>query len=385
MRRALRVLAVVGVWAGSSFMAPAAEAHHVISFQECETPDPSPTGSPTPDPSASPTPTPPPQGCVPASGSRLTGVVDLRWSVQADQTRPLETVELFILSEESGVPSPNDRGAVLSETFPKNDAVTEKTFTFPWDTASLTPHNGIYKVVVVASTHPPSQGVPHSGASGGCEDNPCTRERVDLRVDNPPKAVAAPRIVAKTEQSVSLEWDAATEPDVLHYRVFRAQTENKDAAPPYSAFKEIGTATTTSYRDEKVATEGIYWYAIIVTRRSVVTPQEGINSPPSPISKVAETVEEAEAPGGGGAAPETTFRPRVTSRLPRLTVGTSSARTPPVPDAPYSAFLPYDLPEGEAEVPAEDPGIGDPRGPVLPVAVGAFLVSSALTLGRMPY
>jgi hypothetical protein len=75
--------------------------------------------------------------------------------------------------------------------------------------------------------------------------------------------------------------------------------------------------------------------------------------------------------------------------LPHLTAPRfgGDLRPPPVPDAPYSAYLPYDIPEGgEQVVEAAPRETGtDPRGPVLPVAVGAFLVSSALALGRMPY
>jgi hypothetical protein len=66
-----------------------------------------------------------------------------------------------------------------------------------------------------------------------------------------------------------------------------------------------------------------------------------------------------------------------------------AAAPPPVPDAPFSAYLPYNKSQdsnSEAGPPAPEAGTGtDPRGAVLPVAVGAFLVSSALALGRMPY
>jgi hypothetical protein len=66
-----------------------------------------------------------------------------------------------------------------------------------------------------------------------------------------------------------------------------------------------------------------------------------------------------------------------------------AAAPPPVPDAPYSAYLPYksSATSEDAGPPAPESGASttDPRGAVLPVAVGAFLVSSALALGRMPF
>jgi hypothetical protein len=124
----------------------------------------------------------------------------------------------------------------------------------------------------------------------------------------------------------------------------------------------------------------------VVTRRSIVTPQTGISSAPSPVSKVAQA--NAAAPKDAGEKKTTGRiqpRARIVSRLPRLTLPSVGSRAPPVPDAPFSAFLPYDVPEGGKAADQPEPGGGDPRGPVLPVAVGAFLVSSALALGRMPY
>ncbi|MGH2760739.1 MAG: hypothetical protein ACRDKJ_14405 [Actinomycetota bacterium] len=382
MRRALRVLAVVGVWAGASFFGPSAQAHHVISFHACSDAEPSPT--PTGSPSASPTPTPGPQACVPAEGSKLTGVVNLSFEVVADSARPIKRVDLFILSEEDGIPSPNDRAPVDSWSFAQDDRVARQTFRYTWDTTALTPYNGRYKVQVVASTYNSSH--PSQGSSPACTQDRCVAERRDLRVDNQPMTPAAPRIVAKTGTTVSVEWDKAPEPDVLSYQLYRTKTSSPEKVPVLAEFKEVASVSTLSVRDE-VKSEGVYWYVLIVTRRSVVTPEQGVRSAPSPISKAAEVKvvdEDDDGPGGGGA-PAPTFQPRVVSRLPRLTVGSGALRPPPVPDAPFSAVLPYDLPEGAEEVPAEDPGVGEPRGPVLPVAVGAFLVSSALALGRMPY
>jgi hypothetical protein len=383
MRRALRVLAVVGVWAGVSFFGPSAEAHHVISFHACSEPEPSPTANP--QPSASPGPTPGPQACVPAEGSRLTGVVNLSFEVVADTARPIERVDLFILADED-LPNPNEGAPVDTWTFDQDDRVDRQTFRYTWDTRALTPHNGKYKVQVIASTynssHPPQSSAP------SCNGRRCTAERRDLRVDNAPATPAAPRIVSKTSTTVSVEWDKAPEPDVLSYQLYRTKTSSPDKVPALAEFKEVASVSTLSVRDE-VKSEGTYWYALIVARRSVVTPEQGVRSDPSPISKAAEVKAAADddddKPGGGGGAAAPAFQPRVVSRLPRLTVGTGALRPPPVPDAPFSAVLPYDLPEGAEEVPEEDPGVTDPRGPVLPVAVGAFLVSSALALGRMPY
>src|SRR5437867_2642388 len=79
--------------------------------------------------------------------------------------------------------------------------------------------------------------------------------------------------------------------------------------------------------------------------------------------------------------------------LSRLALPPQTHGSEVIPDAPYSAQLPYgDIPEDSGgSVSAggggvqEEPGGPTNRGPVLPVAVGAFLLSAALALSRMPY
>lgn len=386
-RVALRVLGVVGMWAALSFAGPAAQAHHSIVLTECAQQPTQPPSSPAPSGEPSPTPseTPPPDNCIPASGSRLTGTVNLAFEVRANASRPIRQVDLYILSSEEGVPSPNDRQPVLSRQFPNSSqAPSSQTFSFAWDTASLTPYNGTYKILVTAQTHGP-----HPDGNGSTTQ---AAERRDLHVDNPPSPVAAPRVVATSAEAVSVEWDPASEPDVLSYALYRAVTESAETPPDYGQFTQVHTVSETSVRDP-VGEEGVYWYTVIVTRRSVVTPETGISSAPSPISSAA-TVKKAtptDAPkkddkkDDGKTGRVVPFKPRVVSRLPRLTLPRSGSGVPPVPDAPFSAVLPYDVPEGGELEDQEEPGAEDPRGPVLPVAVGAFLVSSALALGRMPY
>lgn len=385
MRRALRVCAVVGVLAAVSFASPSANAHHSITLTSC-TPPPPESAPPTESPTSPPNPQPEPNNCVPDEGSRLVGTRNLQFHVRANSSRPIQQVDMYLLSEEEGVPSPNERGPVLSEKYPnQNQAPAAKTYQFQWNTVALTPYNGRYKILVIASTHGP-----HPETS-----RVITAERRDLRVDNPPQPIVAPRIVTKTETTVTVEWDKALEPDVLSYTLYRAPSKNAKTRPQIGAFKPILTTSALATRDS--VPKGVYWYAVHVTRRSVVTPQTGISSPVSAMSQPASVTGVQQSPSGstggkkpatGGGGKGTTYVPRVFSRLPRLTAPSFSAsRPPPVPDAPFSAYLPYDVPEGGEEVIENAPQEtgSDPRAPVLPVAVGAFLVSSALALGRMPY
>lgn len=386
MRRPLRVLAAVGVWAAVCFVGPSARADVVIAWTPCGS-QPTPTSSapPTSTPQASPTSSPTPQDCTPKEGSRITGNQTIRFEVRASSERPLRQVDLYIESQEEGIPHANANAdgqaqPVLTKSYPdRNAAPASELFTFVWDSVNLTRYNGSYKLRVVA--------IDWGVRPDGRDSQVLTSQRRDLRVDNAPKAIAAPRIVAKTADTVSVEWDQASEPDVLTYHLYRAASSKADKPPAYSEFEEVTSTPERASRD-KVKGDGIYWYTVIVTRRSVVTPQAGISSAPSPISKAAvvDAAAKDEADGGPNTTGRVQPRARVVSRLPNLSLPSVSSRLPPVPDAPFSAFLPYDVPEGGGNLPEQgEPGAGDPRGPVLPVAVGAFLVSSALALGRMPY
>ncbi len=373
MRRLLKAVAVAGVFAAVSYYGPAADASHEVEFVECPSqppqpspPTPGPTQSALPNPSAIPTPTPTPkptptavpEDCTPAEGERVAGVRDVRFGVISGHD--IHYVRLSILADETAVKDANG-GKPVNE-WPAKEGPVQEAYDYVWDSIKTTPLNGKYKLRAAV------------GGKGFGEAHETSDEQVNLRVDNPPVAVAAPEIVATTTSSNTIKWNKAIEADVQSYTVYRAQTKDAKAAPSADKLKAIAVATATEYRDTKVG-EGVFWYAIRVTRRSVVTPEEGISSPLSKISAGA-TVEAAPTAGPGATRRAIPYRQLSTVR--------GKGRPPPVPDAPYSAYLPYDdAPEsGSTEV--EEPG-DDPRGPVLPVAVGAFLVSSALALGRMPY
>jgi hypothetical protein len=387
LRKPARVIAVVGIVAGTTFaFGTTSRANHVIEFTECsdaqQSPGPEPTLTPPPVDGGEPTPppgpesTPAPQNCMPAQGDRIWGGRKLQFTIN-EGSYNVTNVTLSILSSEENIPSANEGQPVA--TWGEADVDEETPLTFDWNSFQATPYNGIYKIVATANA---------KRVTFGQRDHTATAQRVNLRVDNAPNPVQPPKVIATTLGSVTIEWPRATEPDVTAYTVYRATSESKSVRPSYADFKQVGITSGNAYRDSTVQ-PGIYWYAVRVTRRSVVTPEVGISSPVSNMSGAAE-VQSPKAPpkktDGKGVEddPPTRYIPRYRQLAPPRPRTVARA----LPDAPFAYKLPYDD-EAKADFGAVETGVDegptDPRGAVLPVAVGMFLVSSALAVGRMPY
>lgn len=358
-------------------------ADHELS--ECYQPTLSPTPTPSPEPTTPPTPPPsPPPECLPEEGDVIRGTRTVSFEVDPTDSRRIMDVGVELLAETNGVPDPgpltlvcavddsDDEPNVCEHT--PGDAPGDGIYSFVWNSNSLTPHNGSYALSITAR----SCAVALGGWRCNLSQHDNALERTKLKVDNPPAQPAAPRVLVATETSVTLEWDKAPYPDVISYTIYRARTDRRTDEPDDDAFTALLTTTPTvmSIRDE-VSAPGAYWYKVAVTRRSVVDKSGGISSEQSAASGpgVVAAPEPTPAPDGPPPPPPRQLKPFV------------AARPPPVPDAPFSAVLPYDVPEGGLEATGPDvPEEGsDPRGPVLPLAVGAFLVSASLALVRMPY
>lgn len=311
---------------------------------------------------------------MPPSGDRIFDTRVLQFTVTPDSGNDLKTVTLSILADEPNIPSPN-KGQPLTTFHPNSK--DPKTFSYTWDSKALTPYNGKYKVSVFSQ---------EANRFTGKTQNSDPAIRSNLRVDNPPKQLGQPRIVATTVGSVTLEWDPATEPDVISYSVYRATTQSASDKPGYDDLEPIGLANGGAFRDTAVK-PGFHWYAVNVTRRSVVTPNTGITSELSPISAAAEVKSLQEVQKETDSGSGTTRRPIAYRQLapprPRSVLAS-------VPDAPFAYKLPYSNEKPSTQASGNLGGTSteagdDPRGFVLPVAVGLFLVSSALAVGRMPY
>ena len=405
---AARVIGVAGIVGATVLQGVVAHAAENISFINCSSPAPSATPSPTPTggsgptptptasasptPSPAPTPTQTPDNCVPNSGTVITDVRTLRFSVHTDtfQTH-IDSVTASIHGSSQGVPQPDQTAIHVQcpggDCHSNNSNRKDETDQVVWDTNDLTRYNGVYTFKVAAHFTSPTRSVTKTA------DDQCVRG-CNLVVDNPPQQPNPPRIVVTTSSSVSIAWDKNPEPDVLSYTVYRALTKDKNTPPTDAMFKLDFTTVGTSVR-ESVGNAGAYWYRVQATRRSFSPAHKdtGISSPLSSTSaagivKATSTGKKSTKTGGSVYAPAP---PAAAVLTPPGLIPTVAAAPPPVPDAPYSAFLPYKS-SGSSEdagPPAPESGARgggvDPRGAILPVAVGAFLVSSALALGRMPF
>jgi hypothetical protein len=383
------VVGVVGATAAIGLGNP------TISFTDCTKPSPTPTGSApvsqptlTPPPTSSPSTTsapartPGPDNCTPKSGSVVFGTQTLGFTVNPDGFQPIKNVKVEVKAyKDSG--AADATGPLFNTTYTRCGRA-DTSFKVPWDTVNISPHNGHYEVVVTALAY----SDPTCGGTGRSQQ----ATRTDLLVDNAPDMVGPPRIIATTPSTISIQWDASTAPDVVRYSVYRAVTSSTKTAPSAGDFKLWGYTTEAAFRDSQVS-PGVYWYAVDVTRRSVVTPDTGISAGIGPASApVTIAAVPTSAPSGGSHNPIVAGPKRYIPLNPIiLPPSRRSNGLAPVPDAPYSAQLPYgNTPEegGAGTVSSgknSGSGATDPRGPVLPVAVGAFLVSAALALGRMPY
>ena len=311
------------------------------------------------------------------------GTQTLGFNVLSDGFQPLKNIKLT--AESDGDPGAQDAAQPLfNDGYTCNNQPNPRsTILVPWDTVMETPHNGKYEIVVTVETY----SNPTCGGTGRTG----TATRHSIVVDNAPDPVDAPKILATTPSTVTIQWDASTAPDVTHYEVLRAIGTSARVAPPPEAFHFLAFSTSPTYRDTQVSGGNVFWYAIIVNRRSVWPADKGeISSPMSGSSQAVSIAAATPPPSFNNGSADSSVQ-RYVPLNPILLGSGNSGVSAPVPDAPYSAQLPYgNAPEqggvgASTNNKANEAGATDPRGPVLPVAVGAFLVSAALALGRMPY
>jgi hypothetical protein len=385
--RLARAAAAFAVVAGASWFGTSARANDAtIDLNRCSTP-------------ATPSPTPAPT-CTPREGQAIEGTWKVAMRVQAAAPNKLRRVHLFIVKQEEGQQTPcqkpvAQRGTpIVTWGDPRNppdpafpppswadysSAPTAADLSADWDTLKLSPSNAKYTLSVDALTQSPA----------GPESQPSCVERKDIIVDNPPVTPGKPVVVLATSDGVKVTWTDAPEPDLLDYTLYRARTSSSSDLPDDPEFRKVVVTTKTDIFDD-VSQPGAYWYKVRTARVSFAQPDGRKTSELSEHSDKAGVV---VAPTPSPVPPpQATLAPLKPNPLPLPKVVVKPA---PVPEAPFSAVLPYpdDLEEGPAEAepppealsqPEDSAAPNEARTAVVPVAVGAFLVSAAVALSRMP-
>jgi hypothetical protein len=272
----------------------------------------------------------------PQPGSVVTG----RWQVRVHATSSgsLERLQVRLESEEEGL-APAGQGPP-PRLYSLLSGAREDELSFEWDTAAVTPLNGRYRWVAEASSY--------LGSSS-------TAVLDGLKVNNPPEP-PGPVSVRLDGSTPVVSWAAATEQDVVGWRIWRAPSGT-------DSFEPAGTVQSQEFRDEG-APPGAQTYEVNAVRRSPVT-AGGI---PSQLSARTQAVQVPGAVPPPPAAP-----------APSL---------PPVRGKPQSAGtfrpdLPYVTPPSSA--PASPSPAVSPSAAVLPSQVTAARVPHSTTADRLRF
>jgi hypothetical protein len=178
----------------------------------------------------------------------------ITFRAQADST--LRFFAISILIGEEPVPGMRVNGGYSSGSWGAGET-GEATLHVDWDTRSVTPYNGLYRVGATAESH--LDGVRDTSLEGYIVDNlPAQVSDVDAELDG-----GAP----------SLSWPPNSEPDLIGYNIYRS-TGSGD-------YTKVGSVTTRSFTDKDVPKDTELKYYVVATRRSVASEDGAIESPPS--------------------------------------------------------------------------------------------------------
>lgn len=340
---------------------------------------------------SSPAPTPPHPDCTPGENQVIVDTWQVAFDVEPKNLEKVHLIKLFVRSESESIPSPGQPnpgdpvkvwgdGSGGGPSWPDyQNAVPSAEVSWTWDTRQVTPYNGAYTIEVQATA---------IDAANQKATRTVTIQHV--KVDNPPVKPKPPEVLYATPEGVGLQWEDATQTsrDFRAYELLRARTDttkDKPAAGDFAKIAELGTDHTF----DRVTAAGAYWYRVRVVRASATDP-DGLSA----TSTTSATAGLVVPPPSPTPEPESEPAPKPAPRRTPPPVPPPVIVTPaPIPDAPYSAVLPYDdVPEQGPADPspqalsraAADPEPTGNREVVLPMAIGAFLVGAALSVGRLP-
>jgi hypothetical protein len=199
--------------------------------------------------------------CTPDANTTLTGT----WTVDVDASS-LDTLSGFavaIVPMKGNIP-PLPSGATVARQYPPvltGQGKLSDTIDFAWNTASLTPYNGVYEISATATS---LLGDTVNGTVTG------------LTVNNPP-ATPAGVTAALAGTTPVVSWSANPEPDLLGYQVLRSAG---------GAYSVVATQTGTTFDDPAAPQGGPLTYEVVAIRSSPASSNGIASSPSSPSNPV---------------------------------------------------------------------------------------------------
>lgn len=206
--------------------------------------------------------------CTPTEHAVLRGP----WTIKASAKSSFSYLKAFSISivpTDSSIPVPREATKVGGPYYDPPAALTqppgqppqdpnaqvrsEDTITFPWDTTSLTKHNGVYQIKISAQS-----------ATDSVE-----AFVFDLKVDNPPAKPTEVNVVPDGPVAV-VSWKRNPEPDVTGYRVLRS-VEGEPAT-------RLDTVSGVELRDDTAPQGVALRYQVVAVRKSVVSKEKTILS-----------------------------------------------------------------------------------------------------------
>lgn len=195
---------------------------------------------------------------APPPNSILRDDQAFRFVIRARADSTLKSFAMSILIAEQPVPGMKVNGGSASGSWDAG-AAGEATLEIKWDTRTMTPYNGLYRIRATAESH--LGGVKNISLDGYIVDNlPAQIQNVEAELKD-----GAP----------SLSWEPNKEPDLIGYQVFRATGS--------SAYKKIASASTTTFIDKEAPKDIELKYYVVAARRSVVSEDGSVVSPPSMV------------------------------------------------------------------------------------------------------
>jgi len=305
---------------------------------------------------------------APAANSVLRGDDPFLITMKASADSTLKSFYLYITPDEPGRQGMKVNGGWAGGSWSAGTTASS-TLSLHWNTKTVTPYNGLYKVVGTAESH-------LSGTKA--------IQLAGYAVDNPPSVVSGLDSGIKSGAPY-MSWNANNEVDLIGYHIYRAVGS--------AEYENIGVTTTTAYAD-KEAPKGVQIkYYVVAVRRSVVATDGWIESAPSKATSFFIPLPQSNAQATVSApqeAPAPPPIPNVEARPPGKVVHRGFEEL-----LPYESLGDYQ-PEAPAPLSVEEgpaillPGLQSPPPISLPQVykppffAGALLmIAAAAHIGRL--